>query len=228
MTIFERESWHSFTHHILFSRDKSFFDTMAACRIAIQGHSFITRLESFIFHNSVSFNFNFNLDANEFSFAFFGRPGGKIHHLYADILDQAHIVILQIGSNDLTNFDISPGQVAIDIFNYAQHIIHSGVQHVICLQILHRLPSSKHRLNTDVFNDRVNTNYMMLKDLFSNIPHVTFWKHKGLFEHSTLQNALSSDGVHLNHKGYKKYFRNIRAAIIAVYNKFFPHLHFNR
>lgn len=199
---------------------------MDPTKILVQGHSFISRLKDFINANQDNYSLSLNLDPNEFLFTYSGKPGGRVAHLYSDVCLASctpNIVVLQIGSYDLCNSNISPEEVASAIIQYIEYlsnVIH--VQHVIVMQILHRLPPSvpvRYFVDIPLFNQKVDeTNYILRQYISGNRHFVTSGKHKGLYEQAALQQALSPDGVHLNEDGYCKYFRNIRAAIIAVYN----------
>ena len=198
-------------------------------KVLIQGHSFITRFKQFIRENNEHYSFSLNLSPQEFMVQYSGRPGGKVHHLWSDenITDfEPEIIILQCGSNDLCDHTVSPMDLRDKLIEYIHHLFNTcNVQRVIVMQILHRLEPEqhvRHRVDIEWFNNRVDTFNHLISDSLGHIPLAYFAKHRGLCDHHVLYQAMHKDGIHLNSSGYPKYFRNIRSALMACYNRL-PH-----
>lgn len=174
-------------------------------------------------------NLALNLDPAEFMVQFSGRRGANVSTLRGNmeiISDfEPHIVVLQIGSNDLCNQANSAEMVAGAIFALAEHIVtkFKPVQRVVMMQILHRMTPSRpvrYKVDIDMYDDKVDQVNSILATLARDHMNVRYWKHKGLFQPHILQLALEADGTHLNwSQGYPKYFKNIRAAIVSMRNE---------
>lgn len=65
-------------------------------------------------------------------------------------------------------------------------------------------------------NDRVQHLNVSLKESIADIPHVKFWRHRGLNNPS--QNIFARDGIHLNDMGHKVLCRSYRGAIMLALN----------
>lgn len=195
------------------------------CRILVLGHSFIVRLKSFLKRNVAEHNFTLNLDPAQFMIQYSGRSGANVEKLRSDLEIVADfeptVIVLQIGTNDLCNSFKSIEDVAGSIFALAEHLACKyHVQRVVIMQILHRLPPGRpvrHIVDTAWFNERVDAVNSLIARMVVYHRNITYWKHKGLFDASCLQEALDLDGTHLNETcGYPKYFKNIRAAIVSM------------
>ena len=114
--------------------------------------------------------------------------------------------------------------VCDNLIDYCEHLLNvNNVKHVVILQIVHRLPPLYkicYEVDTTWFNNRADETNILLRQAAPHNNKLTFFTHRRLCEHSVLTQAMTWDGVHLNvDYGYPKYVRNIRAAVMAVYNK---------
>ena len=184
-------------------------------------------MKTFIRDHRPQYSYALNLNPADFMVQYSGVPGGKTQRLWEDssIQDfEPHIVVLQCGSNDLCNNSRAPEDVCAELIRYCEHLINdTSVQHVVILQILQRLPPNRpirYEVNTPWFNHRAfETNKLLIEACSAN-PKLTYYQHRGLSNSDTLQQAMLGDGVHLNVEiGYPKYFRNVRAAVMATFNK---------
>ena len=114
---------------------------------------------------------------------------------------QPHVVILEIGSNDLCEA--------------GQRSVRPGKFVVVC-QILNRAtaPSQHPDYNLGV---QVLNNY--LKVVLEPLSYAEFWNHKGLRRPSIPM--LLRDGVHLNDRGNYALYRSYRGAILFALKKLF-------
>ena len=206
----------------------SLLSKMASPRVRIVGHSFVTRLQQFIRRNP-GLSANMNLRPDQCSITFSGNPGGTIPRLRRDQLpairgSSPDIVVLQIGSNDLCDMSISPQTVLDSILDLVASIHNSAnVHRVVVMQLLHRHePRSRIRRrhsisDFNVYNSRVDFVNTGLMHFLRAHPFASFGKQTGLWNPTQLEAALSDDGTHLNNfVGHRKYFNNVRAAIIAA------------
>ena len=140
---------------------------------------------------------------------------------------QPTIVIIQCGSNDLCDPTISPETLRDKIVAYITDLLQiHRVESVVVMQILHRLEPEqpvRHRVNIDWFNTRVDTTNHLISEAIEHIQSAFFDKHRGLCDSQVLYQAMMADGIHLNRSGYTKYFRNMRTALMACYNRLHRH-----
>lgn len=185
-------------------------------RIALLGHSFISRLE----RDYGNLPKNFGFDADIIRVACLGRRGGQIRHLFlppisTDLISiRPHVVLLQIGGNDLDAYEpiVSYDFLVQDLIVLAEWLIDVyDVRQVGIMQLLYR-SSTRHRPVAD-YNRAVEVVNSTLKAKCAAADKYFFWRHKGLKDGIFNNSCLSADGVHLSAAGSKKYRCSIRAAI---------------
>jgi len=114
-----------------------------------------------------------------------------------------HIVILQLGTYDLSRLD--PLLVASAIEDLVRTLHDSYNVRLVCVcQTLYRGADS-------VFNVGVRALTKYLKVFFEPLPYSFFWGHRGFWR--STQRFHARDGVHLNNRGLKLY-RSIRRAVL--------------
>lgn len=193
--------------------------------ILVLGHSFIARLQDFMDSNSELRNMNFDPQGKMVFLR--GFRGGKVKQIKDFGLRTVQqlrpdIVLLQIGSNDLCNPELSVRDVAKNIIEIVLILIFMhGVTKVGVMQILHRVPPKrlvKYAIDTAWFNDRCDTLNKFLDDYFAhdNVPGARFWRHSGFWSPKCQSEVYDSDGVHLNNTGYIKYYRSVRALMVTA------------
>ena len=122
-------------------------------RVALIGHSFITRLRSYVRQNPTLTNFN--LKEDQFSFIFCARGGLRISQLVqsSDFLSfdiRPDLCFLQIGENDILSGDEQ--SIARNILSLASYLHEGmGISHVIIGQLFHRQPWA----SSSDFNSRI-------------------------------------------------------------------------
>lgn len=188
------------------------------------GHSFITHFKSFIRSRIPELNFNLNLDPKEVMIQYSGRPGATIESLkecqLTDVEDfEPHLVILDIGTNDLALTSFNPEKTASAIVElvYTLQTVYN-VRHIVVLQILHRFHSVRpnwRRINIEQFNNDVDTCNQLLAVKLSRFRACQLWWHKGLWGENQ-RSMIDAGGVHLSKpKGQRKYFYNLRAIVVS-------------
>ena len=169
------------------------------------GHSFIKRFEDYFrrFQSCLDFN------GQSVEVTFHGFGGAHVNdsriHQAANSISSTDLVFLDIGSNDLSDVNSNPRNIAKNIFDLACTMVDSS-RAVVILEIIWRMSADPN------YNCRVQTCNATLRQYTLNAPHIYFWKHRvGLNSPTT---RTPSDGVHLsNHTGYPKYARSIRDCI---------------
>ena len=179
-------------------------------RVLILGHSFIRRLRDFIIRNSPTYNLNLNINT-PVTIHWHGVGGRTIDKVRRFDLTEVErfkpdVVILQIGTNDLTRRRSSPASVGSAIEDLVC-LLHNeyGVCLVCVGQTVKRHP-------VGAFNANVQILAQYLQGVLEPLPFAIYWTHRGFWRAS--RSYLSYDGVHLNTEGQHKLYRSVRGAVL--------------
>ena len=173
-------------------------------KVAILGHSYITRLAQAISQND-KFNHEFGLEGVEVKL--WGRPGGRIMDVDR-LIDEMkhsgyrpHVTIIQIGGNDLDDpsFEISR---FLGVLQYLVSRLEAwGVQRIVIMKLFPRI--RLRRVSSIIYNQRrVQVNLALARTYRG---HVSFESRKRL-----LNPHLLSDGVHLGRVGMRRYYHELK------------------
>lgn len=182
-------------------------------RVAIVGHSFVKRAQDHIVSADVQF-----LQLSH-TIQFFSHSGCHVHHLdnFIEALSSfsPHLVILDVGTNDLCSQEVSPLLLFQRVNTFSQRLtVDLGVKLVVVLQVLHRTPTgyfgmpSSFNHKVDSYNDLLTSTVKLYRQ--QNLP-LDYWFQKGIRTNIT---KFIKDGVHLNADGIQLYLRNLRRAIL--------------
>ena len=122
-------------------------------------------------------------------------------------------VVLQIGSNDLTDDQCLVDKFVADYWQYIQYIRRRyRVQRAVVMEVLHRKEPLRYRMNMMVaeYNEKVDNTNAPLKVMCRRSTNVVFWQHN---KHVRLPSVICRDGVHLHANGMKNYWRRVRDAV---------------
>ena len=118
-------------------------------------------------------------------------------------------MFLDIGTNDLTNINVSTHDLATQVFNIAWQLIqHYGVEHVVIMEVLPRTTWGRHGAphsfsgRVGRFNDTIKVLVFHFKLSFP----VSFWFNKWIANDI---DTFISDGVHLNLLGLAQYTQTL-------------------
>ena len=113
------------------------------------------------------------------------------------------IVVLQLGTNDLSRLDPLVVASSIEELVTILHDTYNAKLICVCQTLLGSDP---------VFNTRVRALNKYVKTFLEALPYVSFWGHRGFWNAS--QRFLARDGIHLNRQGQYKFFRSLRGAVL--------------
>jgi len=183
---------------------------------AVLGHSFIRRADQHLADHNV---INFGLPLFSHKIDLQGQGGAHILDiipLLESCTSTPDVVMIDVGTNDLTNRRAPPHTLALQVFNIARRLVtHHNVKHVVLFQILPRTTWGRHG-QPPAFSARVARYNEMIESLIyrykDSLP-ISCWVHKGM--RSNIDKFIS-DGVHLNEAGMTKYIKSVRRAILAT------------
>ena len=113
------------------------------------------------------------------------------------------IVILQLGTNDLSRLDPLVVGSSIEELVTILHDKYKVKLICVCQTLLGSDP---------VFNMRVRAFNKYVKTFLEALPYVFFCGHRGFWNAS--QRFLARDGIHLNRQGQYKFYRSLRGAVL--------------
>lgn len=188
---------------------------MAPIRILILGHSFIRRLHDFLlrnFNTQIASNLSLQGDLLIRWHGIGGRTVLKTRKYDLDIVKEfaPNVVILQLGTNDLTTTSAVETGSAIE--DLSRLLYESYGVEVICVC------QTIYRQDAPYFNKQVNLLTKYLKVVLEPMPYVLYWRHRGFWHCKS--RVLARDGVHLNNLGHYKYFRSLRGAVLRCMRAF--------
>ena len=190
---------------------------MTPTRILILGHSFIHRLKSFLTAKySLAFLTNLQL-GDDLDIRWHGIGGRTVaktikYDLGVVASFAPNIVILQLGTNDLTS--LSAVQAGSAIEDFTRLLFESFGVNLICVY------QTIYRRNASSFNSQVNLLTQYLKVVLEPIPYVVYWRHRGFW--NCKSRFLARDGVHLNPLGQHKLFRSLRGVVLRCLKAVVP------
>lgn len=197
--------------------------------ILVLGHSYVKRYERDMKKearfNDSSLKSAAGFTENDMITPWFcGEPGGKVSELLIDhessiIRYHPHIVIIDMGINDVSNHLIFPEYVAENLVKHAETILENftEIEIIVLCYVLRRDRMSRSIKPVDAYNLDVDTfNHEILRQTRKNIK-ILRWKHVGL---KTLTTEVSSDGVHPDtFIGKLRYKKSIYAACKMARNE---------
>lgn len=184
-------------------------------RILILGHSFVWRLEKFLRGTPLPC-IDWHLSSPPpLQVKFYGVGGRTVHRLHTSNLHvvssfQPHLVILEIGSNDLSNPHIPVPLLAANILQLNQNLHYNfNVAHIILMGVCER---NHPPLTQPPYNVKAHQlNHTMLQ-MIKPIPFVSFWFHRRLTRYNF--SFLLPDGVHFNPTGNHLLYHSYKSAIL--------------
>ena len=179
-------------------------------KVMILGSSHISNLDAYLREN-----FDMNLANHEIRIT--GFRGGMVHTMYTALVDvnnsKPDTVILQIGSNDISDRETYVASVALALRCLYDTLILIHVHTVVVGLSFHRswvLP--KRGLKLYEYNHRVDHLNYLMHDMSLELENMIFWKHGGL-QFPTVP-VLDKHGVHLNMEGNYRLATSLRGAVL--------------
>ena len=117
--------------------------------------------------------------------------------------DKWKILVLKIGSNDLTNE--TAHEFVHSLMAFLEHVQNQhGINRIVIMEILYRRHTDQYPVEMDIetYNSIVAAANQQLKTLCENSCYMDFWQHYSL-QH---RRFISRDGVHLTPEAVARYW----------------------
>ena len=195
--------------------------------VLVIGDSFIRRLQQFE-HSTYGHYHNMSLLYDVCHINWYGIGGltiPRMRSMHMDILREMRpdVVVLQLGTNDLCDPQVSAPLVSADLQFLVQNIHSLGVHHVMVGQTINRqrqgVPAHTNVTNFNWLVSQLNT---ATDNALAHSAMASFWSHRGLWDNR--RNIMARDGVHLNRFGNCLLYRSIRGAILHGVRRARPNL----
>lgn len=170
----------------------------------ILGDSFVKRLA----------NFENDQSARRIPAQMMGFSGKDVAYIRSYIRRhyiQKSVVILIIGSNDLTRSSTTPEFLTDDFVRLANELsTQHAVRHVIIFEILHRTRYNPRHFGVSLedYNTRVTETNVLLKSYCQGQRHIHFWRYD-----RRVRRNICADGVHINSYGLPFFYRSVSRAV---------------
>lgn len=184
-------------------------------KVLILGHSFVRRIKHDLsngFDPRASLNFRLKGSANIIFHGVGGRTVRKLLDYDLTVVRNIRptIVILEIGTNDLTSLPAQTVGSAIEVLCKELIAITSIKAVVLC----HVIPRGRASRAYELFHNKVKVLRQYLDAVLEDLPQVFCWRHK-VFS-SPIKNLYTRDGVHLNRQGQYQLYRSYRGAMLQA------------
>ena len=191
-------------------------------RILILGHSYVRRLKEFVNScNLTKVTPNFGLDSERFVIHYEGYGGADIGRIHAQLYRvvnqfQPDLVILQVGSNDISNANKDPAILADKLTDLANRLhFQFHVRKVVISELFFR-----NKWRGGNFNDvtkEINNCLRAKIPAHSKSAGISFWRHFGFRDPLVRRSLQNIDMVHFNDAGNLKYYKSLKRAILKSY-----------
>ena len=187
-------------------------------RVLILGDSFINRL--YMHARDEVAGESFGLE-EAVDISWFAVPGATVGRLRKSVPMMQHIanfkpqyIILQVGSNDLCDAK-TPGdswQVGLQVCTLAEDLLKlQGVEFVLVLGSLPRTKSSTYTPNINVYRARsIEMNHYLSVTVDG--PRLKYFSFPRII--NQIDHLTAYDGVHLSHEGQRRYYRDMKYAVL--------------
>ena len=185
-------------------------------KVLIFGDSFVRRLKSDLianFEQRASRDFGLSGSAITYMHGVGGQrtvPKLRRHDLRLLSRILPDIVILEIGTNDLSNWN--PEVVGSEIEELVRSLLEQISLRIV--GVCHVTPRDNHHALNRNFNAKALILKQYVRVVLEHVEHVFCWTHKGFANHSVT--PFLSDGVHLNPVGQYNLYRSYRGAILTA------------
>lgn len=190
-------------------------------RVLITGHSFVKRYCDYLktnFEAKTPFNKALGLPFEEVYI--FGKGGLKADEVGLNLIlaksneVKPEVVLIEIGTNDLSDSDSQVLPTIYHIFFLCTKLFEQGVKKVILCEVIARRKFRGSTTQQQFLTKQKQFN-ILLNRFPQQHPDIIVWRHQRSKLRNLTKGEISTDNIHITTpKGFKWYNFSIRAAII--------------
>lgn len=195
-------------------------------RVAIVGHSFVTRLEKFVGQGTNRAKRDFGLSTKN-AVHWLGKGGEKVNGIIARWSDrlrkiEPQVIVLCFGDNDIRRGKDEEELACLVVAMASLFQNRFGARYVYIAQLMPRFfGTCNHHWFESTYNTKANRINELLQGKEAALPGIFFWTHKfvrfpseDLIRAEKISRFMSSaDGVHLNQKGLFKLYKSLASLL---------------
>ena len=179
------------------------------------GHSFVQHMQDYM--GSLPYYMgNFGLPYNEASVYYKSLSGANVERLRKkhniDLVNrmQPEIVVLEVGTNDLSMVEKTALYVHDQVLELVRELLDCRVRLVIVSQVVMR--GKKGLIGKDKdYEEKMHAYNHMIEASLNVLPRATFWHHWKMW--GDIEVLVVDDGTHLNDQGNKRVYRSLKGAL---------------
>ena len=190
-------------------------DECRPVKVLYYGHSFVQHMQDYMAALPYYMG-NFGLDFNEASVYYKSLSGASVdrlrkkHNINFINRMQPEILVLEVGTNDLSEPEKTARYVHDKVLDLVRDILDCRVRMVIVSQVVMRGEKGLIGKDPDYEEKMYAYNHMMEGSLRL-LPRTTFWHHRNMWRR--IEDLVVDDGTHLNEQGNKRVYRSFKGAL---------------
>lgn len=190
----------------------------------ILGHSFVRRMRDWLHTRDDLYLGLWQVSEIHYH----GVGGATLYHLWDEIglirSLRPDVLLLDIGSNDLSYSSLSPTTFVDELERYVSHLLAvTSVREVVIFQVFYRASGyqpRRHQRERREYNAAVDEANELLHLMCKKRSNLHVFRLQGM--RGNAESYLLHDGVHLNQQGQEKHKWHYRRAIIGAVSRLPP------
>ena len=184
-------------------------------KVLYYGHSFVQHLQDYM-ASLPYYMSNLGLPYNEGSVYYKSLSGATVDRLRKkhnlDLVNrmQPEIVILEVGTNDLSLIEKTPLFVHDQVMELIRELLDCRVRKVILSQVVMRGKKGLVGRDQD-YEEKIHAYNHMIEGSLRHLPRTAFWHHRNMW--GDIEALVGDDGTHLNDQGNKRFYRSMKGAV---------------
>ena len=192
-------------------------------KVLYYGHSYVSHFQDYV-ATLPYYMANFGMSLTEACVHYKGLSGATVGRLSKKSnlnkinKMQAEIIVLEVGTNDLADVEVTPGDLCDQVIDLARELLDCRAREVIVSQVLLRGKEGLKKADKD-FEEKVYAYNHNIERAINFLPRASFWHHYNLWK--DIENHVE-DGTHLNDQGHKKLYRSLKGALQSTITRIRP------
>ena len=190
-------------------------DEVRPVKILYYGHSFVQHLQDYMAELPYYMG-NFGISFNEASVHFKSLSGAPVerlrkkHNINLVNRIQPEIVLLEVGTNDLSEVNKTARYVHDQVLELVREILDCRVRRVIVSQVVLRGKAGLAGKDQN-YSEKMHEYNHMIEASLQYLPRAAFWHHYKMWV--DVETLVGTDGTHLNDQGNKRLYRSLKGAL---------------